>query len=501
MQIKKKTNYLSALLSYLLILLYLLNFTVSANELTVFGKLSTVSEEVYNINIDTSNIDVDISKIIDCLINVVDDVYSKPTRSVMQIIDMELNLWHEYEQEDGSFYIITEKPSKRYLSRLDAIKLYSESSKWKTQSFKMNSRENLSSIELDKDFKFDVKTANLENRTDIIEKNEENNKLVKKGFKKVDKENVIKSWGINNASSDIKEDENHNSKLQKMSTLDSNDDRVQVSNTATKPYNTIGFLSTKYGDDYYRGTGCLIGPYVVLTAAHVIYDSRKSYSGFPDSVVFVPGYSPETSMQEPYGYSFSDDIFVPNGYIDNEYTQYSFVPYDFAWVILDDSFDGITTFMPIGYNYQPSRINVVGYPAEVRGNYTEAMFKSIGRALEYYADNVISHTAYTTGGNSGSPITSVSSGNPYKIVGVQSVGASAAGYPSAGPTFGRYDIDNFREILSMLPPKATNVRISGSNSVGSRISVDYTYSDVNGDNKYGEEYKWYKSKSPNGSYE
>ena len=45
--------------------------------------------------------------------------------------------------------------------------------------------------------------------------------------------------------------------------------------TRKYPYSCIGLITGRFDDKYYSGTGCLIGPKIVLTCAHNVYDREK----------------------------------------------------------------------------------------------------------------------------------------------------------------------------------------------------------------------------------
>ncbi len=51
-----------------------------------------------------------------------------------------------------------------------------------------------------------------------------------------------------------------------------NDTRKKVQDTLDFPYSAIGLLSLKYNQKSFSGTGFLVGPNIVLTAAHNLYD-------------------------------------------------------------------------------------------------------------------------------------------------------------------------------------------------------------------------------------
>ena len=49
------------------------------------------------------------------------------------------------------------------------------------------------------------------------------------------------------------------------------DTRKKVENSEEYPYCCIGLITGKFGSSFYHGSGCLIGPRIVLTCAHNLY--------------------------------------------------------------------------------------------------------------------------------------------------------------------------------------------------------------------------------------
>ena len=53
------------------------------------------------------------------------------------------------------------------------------------------------------------------------------------------------------------------------------DSREEIKDTEKYPYCCIGLITGKFGKDFYHGTGFLIGPRIVLTCAHNLYDRKR----------------------------------------------------------------------------------------------------------------------------------------------------------------------------------------------------------------------------------
>lgn len=121
------------------------------------------------------------------------------------------------------------------------------------------------------------------------------------------------------------------------------DTRVPVKNTRVAPYNAVVNLAIKFlkQGDPGRCTGTMIAKDAVLTAAHCVFDSKKSLTGYAYSVTVVPALYPKdpppasgTRHIAPFGTGYGGKLFVPSRYIANESDKYRSVPHDFAVVRL-----------------------------------------------------------------------------------------------------------------------------------------------------------------------
>ena len=73
------------------------------------------------------------------------------------------------------------------------------------------------------------------------------------------------------------------------------DGRVRVNPTTQVPYRWVCSLDVTRGSTSYRGSGLLVGPRQVLTAAHNVYDAEGNR---PDSLVVVPA---RNVGEQPFG--------------------------------------------------------------------------------------------------------------------------------------------------------------------------------------------------------
>lgn len=91
------------------------------------------------------------------------------------------------------------------------------------------------------------------------------------------------------------------------------DDRIRITETDTWPFSAVSYLGlysypwseVPEGDC----SGTLVGPDVVLTAAHCLYDPTF---GWVADVVVVPGYD---EGHQPFGHQFAVNMWVPDNWI------------------------------------------------------------------------------------------------------------------------------------------------------------------------------------------
>jgi len=178
------------------------------------------------------------------------------------------------------------------------------------------------------------------------------------------------------------------------------DGRVRVTNTKAFPWYLQCYLRQKYGSRYYRGTGCAVTPYMILTCAHNVYDQDGNC--FADSMTIVPGqkqYSPGGTVYRPWG-TRSAAWFRCN----SPYTSGGTWAYDYAAVHFEYPFWSIATYIPVEFNTCLSEgdvLNMAGYPSVAQNSRTFGQWYCNGEILRVY-DRIIHGNFDTTGGNSGS---------------------------------------------------------------------------------------------------
>lgn len=139
------------------------------------------------------------------------------------------------------------------------------------------------------------------------------------------------------------------------------DDRVQQSPTIMFPASAVVWLLGQVEDDLWVScSGALIGPDVVLTAAHCLYDHERG--GWVAELAVVPGADGEIW---PYGYELAADAVVPKGWV-----ELGDLEFDYALVLLASSLGEQAGWLPVkalsaktladpGFSY-----TVAGYPGD-----------------------------------------------------------------------------------------------------------------------------------------
>lgn len=195
------------------------------------------------------------------------------------------------------------------------------------------------------------------------------------------------------------------------------------------PWSTIGRVETPNG----KGTGVMVGPRHLLTAAHMI---KWKSDGTTDWLTFAPALY-DTS--KPFGEAFATKVYVPevivdpnDGMTDDEYKH------DYVVVVLNTRIGDKTGWMyhkiySKSWNDQPNFIHV-GYPWDLAGNYRPTYQKDIALKGSFWdsEDHIrIFHKADTYKGQSGGPFFGYWDSKPH-VVAVQSAGLSDENVASGG---------------------------------------------------------------------
>ncbi len=174
------------------------------------------------------------------------------------------------------------------------------------------------------------------------------------------------------------------------------DSRVEVTNTTDFPFSTVTHIRSDFPGGFSAiGSGTMISDTLLVTAAHVVFDTR--FGGLAD-ITATPGRSLDFM---PFGQSGAADIWVPDTFIATDTQQY-----DFAIIELEEPLGAQTGHMNFagsdGVGLFGTDIQVTGFPADLNFG-GPRMFTAVDEAAETVG-NVLRHYADTTGGMSGGPI-------------------------------------------------------------------------------------------------
>jgi V8-like Glu-specific endopeptidase len=197
------------------------------------------------------------------------------------------------------------------------------------------------------------------------------------------------------------------------------DTRYPIDVTTEWPNCLFGQITTLTG----RGSGTLVGPNIVLTAAHILYDKKENEETDLNSIYFCPA---KNRYNEPYGNIKVTNVYYPESYKTDQLGR----DHDWALLILEEN---------IGYVIQDNvkeqgwfdlkvcsddelgrTIHIFGYPGEK----LDELWAVTGRPRDI-KKNVITYELDTTNGQSGGGVLAEFNGKKY-IVASHQGGISSA---------------------------------------------------------------------------
>lgn len=195
--------------------------------------------------------------------------------------------------------------------------------------------------------------------------------------------------------------------------IGNDDTRNQITDTTIPPYRSICLVEVRWADgSTSRGTGCLIGPDVVLTSAHVVYNAAY---GKPEFINVYPGLNGSNLV---FG-----QLITKRVYVTDQWMKTRPMSDDWALLKLQDLNGNPTTVgnvtgylgldcIPTG-NLDDDTVFVTGYPGDKAEGLSYTLWKSVGK-ITTTTDTMLYYNCYATEGESGAPVTNSSN----KIVGI-----------------------------------------------------------------------------------
>ncbi len=212
-------------------------------------------------------------------------------------------------------------------------------------------------------------------------------------------------------------------------------DRVRVANTQAYPYSTIGQLEMTFPNgETYTGTGTLIAPDFVLTAAHNLFG--KDIGGWAKTVTFSAG---REANAFPFGKVPAQNIFVTDDYrslsppnpnqVPPGDIDYALYTQDFGLVKLSKSVNTGTMRMLAASDEElaAQTFNVTGYP----GDKPEGTMWGASGKLISFPEEFLFYKISSYRGQSGSGVTT-----PFPKIAVPRIcGIHVAGSTHIGDNF------------------------------------------------------------------
>ncbi|MCX7014800.1 MAG: pre-peptidase C-terminal domain-containing protein [Candidatus Sumerlaeota bacterium] len=208
-------------------------------------------------------------------------------------------------------------------------------------------------------------------------------------------------------------------------TLVGPDNRTRVSDATIYPWNTMCYIYDEFPDNSAaRATGYLVGPHVMLTAGHMVYDGAAG--GYATALELAPGQNQKAQghpVVRPFGDRWAAAVATNSQYRGSE----SF-DYDYGAAFFNASFGGMSTFMPLEFDTTPSAISIAGYPVAVQNETnSNALWLGAG-SITSFDSRLFYHNVDTSPGNSGSAIWTY---NPTtgarRVVGIHTFGGPNGG--------------------------------------------------------------------------
>lgn len=193
--------------------------------------------------------------------------------------------------------------------------------------------------------------------------------------------------------------------------------------------NTVFILVTAPNGSSHAGTGFMIGPSAVATAAHVVYNTNFGGDNYIESGKVYPAFADGST---PYGSAAITEIVLYNAW-----TEDHDIEYDWAIIELNSNIGNNVGWLGLKYqsdSYNGTSISINGYPSTVNGNLNRIMYRSDGTITGSYTRLLRSTNTNLFEGMSGGPVYIYSSNSGYTAIAI----ATSAVKTSSGSKYNRF---------------------------------------------------------------
>ena len=210
--------------------------------------------------------------------------------------------------------------------------------------------------------------------------------------------------------------------------------RVPIEKSKLFPYTVHGVVLIHTGNPHNKdplwGTGIMIAPNVVLTAAHNLYDETRPRRQKYPKIQFIPAINGDVS---PFGIIDVDpeEIYAPERFISFQSENIACSADDYGIMILNESIGKRTGYFGLKVTQrrelEDKSIQIVGYPGDKvcgkQGVYEQ--WGAIGKIYFYESQGgLLHHQLSTYHGQSGSGVFVEEGPDQFYVVGVHASGTS-----------------------------------------------------------------------------
>ncbi|HEY8359593.1 MAG TPA: DUF4214 domain-containing protein [Ramlibacter sp.] len=235
------------------------------------------------------------------------------------------------------------------------------------------------------------------------------------------------------------------------------------------PYRSVCCIQVRFGDQWYTGSGVLVGRNDVLTASHVIYDA--ALGGLADEIIVMPsfdadyfrtyGVNDDRAYQSVWNEYYTDfdpdgDGLLPPG---DGGSGFAGTERDIALITLGEAAGDVFGWMNIDYGFSAGTVNVSGHPSAQDNRSTNAVGYTAADSIDWVFP--ISQFDVSPG-NSGGPLWYQGASGP-TVIGVVSTTGWAVDVAAHNWLASAINANN--HYMAGSPPPATGISLEDAQRI------------------------------------